>query len=136
MVFLIHKFHNLLLKRKLIQFYNYISKVLNIGLKWPNDTYANGINKIGGLLTSTILINGNAIVNVGCGINLDNRKPTTCINDIIGDYNNSNQQKIPKIKYEMLLALMFNEIERLIDLVQNGDFESFYKLYYDIWLHR
>ncbi|XP_065355202.1 biotin--protein ligase isoform X2 [Calliphora vicina] len=110
-------------------------KVLNLGLKWPNDAYANGINKIGGLVVKTTLMGTNAIVNIGCAINLDNRKPTICINDMIRDYNSANQQKLPSIKYEMILALMFNEIERLVELVQTGDFESFYKLYYDLWLH-
>lgn len=78
----------------------------------------------------------NAIVNIGCAFNLDNRKPTLCINDLIRDYNNANQQKLPPIKYENLLALMFNEIERLIELVKTGDFDSFYKIYYELWLHR
>ncbi|XP_037815457.1 biotin--protein ligase isoform X2 [Lucilia sericata] len=110
-------------------------KVLNLGLKWPNDAYANGINKIGGLVVKTTLMGTNAIVNIGCAINLDNRKPTICLNDMIRDYNSANQQKLPSIKYEMLLALMFNEIERLIELVQTGDFETFYQLYYDLWLH-
>lgn len=109
---------------------------LNIGLKWPNDTYANGINKIGGLVVKTTLFGTNAIVNIGCGINLDNAKPTTCINDMIRDYNNSNQKNLPSLKYEQFLALMFNEIERLIELVQKGEFESFYKLYHELWLHR
>ncbi|XP_023297567.2 biotin--protein ligase isoform X3 [Lucilia cuprina] len=110
-------------------------KVLNLGLKWPNDAYANGINKIGGLVVKTTLMGTNAIVNIGCAINLDNRKPTICLNDMIRDYNSANQQKLPSIKYEMLLALMFNEIERLIELVQTGEFETFYQLYYDLWLH-
>lgn len=84
----------------------------------------------------TTLMGTNAIVNIGCAINLDNQKPTICINDMIREYNNANQQKIPDIKYELLLALMFNEIERLIELVQTGEFDDFYNLYYDLWLHK
>ncbi|TMW51845.1 hypothetical protein DOY81_003090 [Sarcophaga bullata] len=110
-------------------------KVLDIGLKWPNDAYANGINKIGGLVVNTTLFGTSANVNIGCAINLDNQKPTLCLNDMIRDYNNANQKTLPPIKYELLLALMFNEIERLIESVQTGDFDDFYKLYYDLWLH-
>ncbi|KAM7361646.1 holocarboxylase synthetase-like protein isoform 2-T2 [Cochliomyia hominivorax] len=112
-----------------------VYKVLNLGLKWPNDAYANGINKIGGVMVKTTLMGTNAVVNTGFALNLDNQKPTICINDLIRDYNNANQQKLPTIKYEVLLALVFNEIERLIELVQREEFESFYELYHELWLH-
>ncbi|XP_073839153.1 holocarboxylase synthetase-like protein isoform X2 [Musca autumnalis] len=110
-------------------------KVLNIGLKWPNDTYANGVTKIGGLVVKTTLIGTNAIVNIGCGINLDNGKPTICINDMIREYNHTNQKQLPPLKYEEFLAMIFNEIERLLELVQQGDFDKFYQIYYNLWLH-
>ncbi|XP_037897765.1 biotin--protein ligase isoform X2 [Glossina fuscipes] len=109
-------------------------KNLDIRLKWPNDVYAYGINKIGGLCLHTFLTH-EAVVNAGCGLNLDNDIPTTCINDMIRDYNRANQQKLPTLKYEELLALIFNEIERILELVKSGDFETFYKLYYSLWLH-
>ncbi|XP_075145553.1 holocarboxylase synthetase-like protein isoform X2 [Haematobia irritans] len=110
-------------------------KVLNIGIKWPNDAYANGVTKIGGLVIKTTIMGTNALVNIGCGINLDNSKPTICINDMIREYNHSNQKSLPLLKYEQYIALMFNEIEYLVELVQGGDFEKFYKIYYDLWLH-
>uniref|UniRef100_A0A1A9VB40 BPL/LPL catalytic domain-containing protein n=1 Tax=Glossina austeni TaxID=7395 RepID=A0A1A9VB40_GLOAU len=109
-------------------------KNLDIRLKWPNDVYAYGINKIGGLCLHSFLTH-EAVLNAGCGLNLDNDTPTTCINDMIRDYNHANQQKLPTLKYEELLALIFNEIERLLELVKDGDFETFYKLYYSLWLH-
>ena len=111
---------------------------MDIGLKWPNDVYANGITKIGGLIVKTTITGNTAIVNIGCGINLDNGKPTLCINDIIAEFNLKNDQNLnlPKIKYETFIALMFNEIERLLEQVQTHGFEEFYRLYYDLWLHR
>uniref|UniRef100_A0A1A9X1X6 BPL/LPL catalytic domain-containing protein n=1 Tax=Glossina brevipalpis TaxID=37001 RepID=A0A1A9X1X6_9MUSC len=109
-------------------------KNLDIRIKWPNDVYAYGVNKIGGLCLHSFLTH-EAIVNAGCGLNLDNDKPTICINDMIRDYNHANQKKLPPLKYEELLALIFNEIERLLELVKGGDFEMFYKLYYSLWLH-
>lgn len=39
--------------------------VLNIGLKWPNDIYAGGNVKIGGLIVSTTIINNLAVCNAG-----------------------------------------------------------------------
>ncbi|XP_017044233.1 biotin--protein ligase isoform X2 [Drosophila ficusphila] len=110
--------------------------VLDICLKWPNDIYANGNQKIGGLVINTTLQGSQAIVNIGSGINLNNSKPTVCINDLIREHNTrAPNNKLPLIKYEILMAMIFNEIERLLGEVQNGDFNSFYALYYSLWLH-
>ncbi|XP_034132628.1 biotin--protein ligase isoform X5 [Drosophila guanche] len=111
--------------------------VLDISLKWPNDIYSHGSNKIGGLVVNTTLLGSQAIVNIGSGINLNNSKPTLCINDMIREHNNTagSLNKLPLLKYEQFIAMIFNEIERLLAEIQNGDFESFYALYYSIWLH-
>ena len=109
---------------------------LDIRLKWPNDIYANGITKIGGLLVNTMLQQTNAICNIGCAINLNNSTPTTCINDLIKDYNRNHQKKLPLLGYEKLLALIFTEIESLSNAVQAGDAKYLYDLYYKYWLHR
>ncbi|XP_017009977.2 biotin--protein ligase isoform X2 [Drosophila takahashii] len=110
--------------------------VLNISIKWPNDIYANGNQKIGGLVINTTLQGSQAIINIGSGINLNNSKPTVCINDLIREHNaRAPNNKLPILKYEMFIATIFNEIERLLGEVQNGDFDSFYALYYSLWLH-
>lgn len=106
-------------------------------MKWPNDIIANGNSKIGGLVVNTTLLGSQAIVNVGCGINLNNSKPTLCINDLINEYNvRIPNAKLPLLKYEQFIAMIFNEMERILAEVQNGNFENFYSLYYDLWLHR
>ncbi|XP_017848457.1 biotin--protein ligase isoform X1 [Drosophila busckii] len=111
-------------------------RVLDIALKWPNDIIANGNNKIGGLVVNTILQGSQAIVNIGSGINLNNSKPTVCINDVITQYNNRHPAaNLPQLKYEQFMAFIFNEIERILAIVQNGHFDYFYNLYYDLWLH-
>ncbi|KRG01256.1 biotin--protein ligase isoform X2 [Drosophila mojavensis] len=111
-------------------------RVLDIALKWPNDIIANGNNKIGGLVVNTTLLGSQAVVNVGCGINLNNSKPTLCINDLINEYNvRVPNAKLPLLKYEQFIAMIFNEMERILAEVQNGKFENFYSLYYDLWLH-
>ncbi|XP_017114657.1 biotin--protein ligase isoform X4 [Drosophila elegans] len=109
--------------------------VLDISIKWPNDIYANGNQKIGGLVINTTLQGSQAIVNIGSGINLNNAKPTVCINDLIREHNARAPNKLPMLTYELFIAMIFNEIERLLGEVQNGDFDSFYALYYSLWLH-
>ncbi|XP_020713946.1 biotin--protein ligase isoform X1 [Ceratitis capitata] len=110
-------------------------KDLDVRLKWPNDIYANGTQKIGGLIVKTTLAGSKVMANIGCGINLNNEKPTTCINSMIGDYNTTSRKNLPLLKYEEFIALTFNEIERLLEIVKSGDFDYFYELYYEHWLH-
>lgn len=114
---------------------NTISQRLDIRLKWPNDIYVNGSTKIGGLVVNTELNSTTAICNVGIGFNLNNSVPTTCINDMITSFNMKNNANLPYLEYECFFANVFNEIEHLIDVVQDGDFQYLYDLYYKLWLH-
>lgn len=109
---------------------------MDIRLKWPNDIYADGNIKIGGLIINTQIDSSQAICNIGCGINLNNSKPTKCINDIITEYNLRNGSNLPSLKYEKLFAIIFNEIEKLIYSVQTGELNNFYQIYYKLWLHK
>lgn len=95
----------------------------------------NGNTKIGGLIVTTELNGGWAICNVGVGFNLSNSIPTTCVNDLIKTYNLKNNTELPELEYECFFAAVFNEIEELIDIVQTGDLEYLYDLYYKLWLH-
>ncbi|XP_055847706.1 biotin--protein ligase isoform X2 [Episyrphus balteatus] len=108
---------------------------LDIAIKWPNDIYINGTNKIGGLIVTSTLTGNLGLVNIGVGLNLDNKVPGVCINDLIQEHNRISHQKIPLLGYERLMALIFNEIERLIDMAQNGRMDEIYPLYYSLWLH-
>lgn len=51
-------------------------------IKWPNDIYGKGL-KIGGILCQSEFEHGKYRVTTGVGINLDNDKPTTCVNECI-----------------------------------------------------
>lgn len=104
-------------------------------MKWPNDIYVNGNIKLGGVVANTELGIGNAICNVGIGFNLDNRVPTTCLNEIIKNFNKKNSTNLPYVEYEQFFAIVFNEIERLIEVIQCGDLKQFFDLYYKFWLH-
>jgi len=72
---------------------------------------------------------------LGAGINLSNNKPTICINNVIEQYNQKYGKKLLKFSYEQYLALIFNELENLLDIVQNNNMQHFYNLYYKYWLH-
>lgn len=118
----------------------YFFQNLNIGLKWPNDIYANGRSKIGGLIVSTQITGNLAVCNVGVGLNLANAKPTVCINDLIREHNAAAGAgaggPMPLLQYERLLALIFTELERLFDGCQANGVQELYELYDRLWLHR
>ncbi|KAK4878109.1 hypothetical protein RN001_010615 [Aquatica leii] len=104
---------------------------IELGLKWPNDLYANRTIKIGGLLVNTTVYGDMAVVSIGCGVNLDNFEPTTCINELIKNHNVA----LEPIEYEEYFAIVFNEIESIYNLVQGGDLDLLFELYYKYWLH-
>ncbi|XP_018566189.1 biotin--protein ligase isoform X2 [Anoplophora glabripennis] len=105
---------------------------LKIGIKWPNDLYANGNVKIGGLLATSFVNEDVAVINIGCGINLDNSNPTTCVNDLIRE---ASPESANTIHYEAYFAAVFNETEKLLNSYQKGDPDAFFDLYYKYWLH-
>ncbi|XP_014203676.1 biotin--protein ligase isoform X2 [Copidosoma floridanum] len=107
---------------------------LDLRIKWPNDIYEGGGSKIGGLVVKSI-VQSTIICNIGMGVNLSNSSPTTCINDMIKKYNDISKNKLKKLSYEKFLALSFNELEKLINIVQNGNLDYFYELYYKYWMH-
>ena len=67
---------------------------------------------------------------VGCGVNLSNKEPTKCINQM------ALELKLNPISREMLLARIFNILESFLDIVENGCIEqSILEKYYKYWLH-
>ncbi|CAO1443290.1 unnamed protein product [Diamesa serratosioi] len=109
---------------------------LDIKLKWPNDIYANGDVKIGGLVVTSMIDADMAVCNVGLGLNLSNSNPTTCVNDLITAYNMKYSTKLPFLTFEKTLAIIFNEIEELLNKIQNNNgLEYLYQEYYKHWLH-
>lgn len=108
---------------------------LEIYLKWPNDIYSFDLKKLGGNIVKTTIDSATITCNIGAGTNLANSQPTTCINDLIDEYNKRNKTKVPRIKQEKFFAFVFNEIERLIDVIQTGGLDEFYELYYANWMH-
>lgn len=95
----------------------------------------NGKTKIGGLIINSILNQSTSIINAGCALNVSNSAPTTCINDLIRTFNTTNKKNVPELTYEKSFAIIFNEIERILNEVQKGNFGNLYTLYYQYWLH-
>ncbi|XP_003492639.1 biotin--protein ligase isoform X1 [Bombus impatiens] len=108
---------------------------IDLRLKWPNDIYAGNNVKIGGLIVETHILSDLNICNVGVGINLFNKEPTCCINDIVTTFNEIYQKKLEMISYEQYFAIVFNEIERWLNIVQSGNIDDFLDAYYTYWMH-
>ncbi|KAL7018719.1 hypothetical protein ACKWTF_010880 [Chironomus riparius] len=110
-------------------------EALDINVKWPNDIYANGERKIGGLIVNSTIEADQAICNIGLGLNLSNSIPTTCINDMILEYNKKHSKNLKPLTLEKTLAIIFNEIENILNRIQADDIDYLYNLYYSCWLH-
>ncbi|CAK9823781.1 Biotin--protein ligase [Anthophora retusa] len=108
---------------------------IDLRLKWPNDIYAGNNIKIGGMIVNTQMISGLNVCNVGVGMNLFNEEPTCCINEIIDMFNNTYRKNLKMISYEHYFAIVFNEIERWLNIVQSGNVDDFLDAYYTYWIH-
>jgi biotin--protein ligase len=126
---------------------------LDIKIKWPNDIYANGL-KLGGILCHSSFRDGQFHVIMGVGVNVSNRTPTTCIEELIekkiqeilleatggatggeaGSGEKINFENL-RISREALLADVMTRLEpMLVQLAENG-FRPFESDYYEAWLH-
>ncbi|KAI4485519.1 hypothetical protein M0804_007024 [Polistes exclamans] len=108
---------------------------LDLRVKWPNDIYVGKSIKIGGIIVTSHYDSSLIICNAGVGVNLSNSTPTCCINDLIAEYNKKHKTKLPALSYERYFALVFSEIEYLLDIVQSGNMDYFFQLYYKFWIH-
>lgn len=109
---------------------------LDLKVKWPNDIYAGKSTKLGGIIVTSHYDASNIICNAGVGVNLSNKEPTFCINDLIAEYNKVHKTKLLPFSCERFFALVFSEIEYLLDIVQSGHMDYFFTMYYKYWLHQ
>ncbi|PKA60036.1 hypothetical protein AXF42_Ash009720 [Apostasia shenzhenica] len=103
---------------------------LDVRIKWPNDLYLNGI-KVGGILCTSTYSSKKFNISAGIGLNLDNDKPTTCLNAAL--------QAITSVSCRLgkedILAAFFNNFEKLFDIFVNQGFQALEEQYYKTWLH-
>ncbi|KAL7686550.1 putative ribosomal protein L1 [Plasmopara halstedii] len=100
-----------------------------VKIKWPNDIYANQV-KIGGILCQSEYCNGKFSVTTGIGINISNRSPTTCLQDILGI-----EEHPCTLTKEHFLAAFCNVYEPMEKLFLEQGFEPFMEEYLARWLH-
>lgn len=104
--------------------------ILPVKIKWPNDIYANDI-KIGGVLCTSTYREKKFNVVVGIGLNVGNKKPTTCLDVLLQEL----VPEAPCYQREELLAAFFFKFEDLSKTFINEGFVPLESSYYRKWLH-
>ncbi|KPJ03516.1 Biotin--protein ligase [Papilio xuthus] len=109
---------------------------LDIRLKWPNDIYYGREVKIGGIITKASCLGDDVIVHIGAGVNISNSVPTTCINDIISEYNRIHGTTLAPVSIEKFLARWCSHLELILQHIETDEgLETFFQQYYQYWLH-
>lgn len=103
---------------------------IDVRIKWPNDLYLNGL-KVGGILSTSTYKSKKFNVSTGIGLNVDNEKPTTCLNAVVRELSAA----ACTLRREDIVAAFLNKFENFYDLFINGGFQTLEELYYKTWLH-
>ncbi|KAK9162174.1 hypothetical protein Syun_003076 [Stephania yunnanensis] len=104
--------------------------ILDIKIKWPNDLYLNGL-KVGGILCTSTYRSKKFNVTAGIGLNVDNEKPSTCLNVVLQELSS-----VPcKLQREEILAAFFKRFEIFFDVLLTQGFRALEEAYYKAWLH-
>nr|TKS00597.1 holocarboxylase synthetase 2 family protein [Populus alba] len=103
---------------------------IDVRIKWPNDLYLNGVN-VGGILCTSTYRSQKFNVSAGIGLNVDNEKPTTCLNAVLRELAGA----ACALRREDIVAAFLNKFEKLYGLFINGRFQTLEELYYKTWLH-
>ncbi|KAG6774197.1 hypothetical protein POTOM_021548 [Populus tomentosa] len=103
---------------------------IDVRIKWPNDLYLNGV-KVGGILCTSTYRSQKFNVSAGIGLNVDNEKPTTCLNAILRELAGA----ACALRREDIVAAFLNKFEKLYGLFINGGFQTPEEPDYKTWLH-
>ena len=105
--------------------------VTELKLKWPNDIYFGSKIKMGGVVVFSSVFKNEMVFNIGLGFNLDNKKPTLCLNDLL------QEKQIDRMSREDFLSRVFNCLESFMDMLENEDGLNYLlDLYHENWLHQ
>ena len=76
--------------------------------------------KLGGVVVNSTICGSNFILNIGCGLNLNNSRPTISVNQLLEESTRmqGGQQKI--ISREEYIARTFNNLEGMLDKFSSG----------------
>lgn len=81
------------------------------------------------------IIDSGLCFEIGCGFNLCNKYPTVCINDMITQLNKASGQNLPLLTKEKFFAIVFNQLEKLLVMIDQGEQDKVLQMYYKYWLH-
>ncbi|KAJ4848198.1 ATP-dependent 5'-3' DNA helicase hcs1 [Turnera subulata] len=87
---------------------------IDVRIKWPNDLYLNGL-KVGGVLCTSTYKSKKFNISAGIGLNVDNEKPTTCLNAVLKELCGDAHQ----IRREEIISAFFNKFENFYNLFIN-----------------
>lgn len=113
-------------------------EALDVRLKWPNDVYIaknDSYVKIGGVLASCSVMEGDFILAFGSGTNVNNPSPTTSLNSCIDAYNTRTGKSVPHILSEIFLARMLSRLNEMFAIFLAQGFAPIEPRYYRAWLH-
>ncbi|KAJ6405263.1 hypothetical protein OIU84_013269, partial [Salix udensis] len=85
--------------------------LIDVRIKWPNDLYLNGL-KVGGILSTSTYKSKKFNVSIGIGLNVDNEKPTTCLNAVLRELSAA----ACALRREDIVAAFLNKFENFYDL--------------------
>lgn len=74
---------------------------------------------------------------LGCGVNVTNKDPTVCINDLVRQLDDFESRSGPELfTVEELIARSVSVLEELIERFETEDQKKILEQYYKHWLHR
>ncbi|KAH9501764.1 hypothetical protein DERF_012582 [Dermatophagoides farinae] len=116
------------------------SEELNVKIKWPNDIlYMTSRSKLAGILVRSFSYEYHLNVQIGIGMNVSNRMPSVCLDEVIEHYNEQQQmnsdRKLKTIPREIMIARILNCFERLYRMLMNGQVAEIKQLYCSNWIH-
>lgn len=104
---------------------------LNLKLKWPNDVYFGDQTKLGGVIVQSTVMGDTVYCTAGCGLNVNNEKPTVCLEDVVRTTN----PELALLSREVVIASAMNCFEDLVSMFQRNGPKDVLPLYYSHWLH-
>lgn len=110
---------------------------LGVKLKWPNDIYIakdDSYVKIGGIIVTCSISEGQYILVFGSGTNVNNSHPTTSLNSSIEAYRKKHNVPMEHIKLEALLGRFLAKFSEMFHTFLARGFHPFENSYYSLWL--
>nr|XP_027196314.1 biotin--protein ligase-like [Dermatophagoides pteronyssinus] len=115
------------------------SDELNVKIKWPNDIlFMPSGSKLCGILVRSFSFEYHLNVQIGIGMNVSNRLPSVCLDEVIEHYNDQqmdSNKKLKPILRESMIARILNCFERLYHMLTNGQVAEIQQLYCSNWIH-